>query len=186
MSSSADNLSPKQRLPALRKPEAKPVQPPSIKTRGNDSWQVDNGWTFRSEPDKISIDAVVAAKISGSECDVTMESSDPEYDSDWPVIPTLMSSPQPYTPDPEDRTTVQDMISKRFPDIRTSAELTIDEELCRMSAYDNVDDRRVPRAPPSEISELTEFSDPWTELNQGVAEVCPSSFVVCFVVIVVL
>jgi hypothetical protein len=171
MSSSADNLSPKQRLPALRKPEAKPVQPPSIKTRGNDSWQVDNGWTFRSEPDKISIDAVVAAKISGSECDVTMESSDPEYDSDWPVIPTLMSSsPQPYTPDPEDRTTVQDMISKRFPDIRTSAELTIDEELCRMSAYDNVDDRRVPRAPPSEISELTEFSDPWTELNQGVAE----------------
>ncbi|XP_068907200.1 protein sprint isoform X5 [Tenebrio molitor] len=154
MSSSADNLSPKQRLPALRKPEAKPVQPPSIKTRGNDSWQVDNGWTFRS-----------------SECDVTMESSDPEYDSDWPVIPTLMSSsPQPYTPDPEDRTTVQDMISKRFPDIRTSAELTIDEELCRMSAYDNVDDRRVPRAPPSEISELTEFSDPWTELNQGVAE----------------
>ncbi|RZC41803.1 sprint, partial [Asbolus verrucosus] len=151
MSSSADNLSPKQRFIGLRKPEVKPVQPPSIKTRINDSWQIDNGWTFRT-----------------SECDVTMESSDPDYDSDWPMIPNLIPSLHPYTPDPEDRITVQDMISKRFPDIRTSTEITTDEELCRMSAYDNVEDRRVPRAPPSEISELTEFSDPWTELNQGV------------------
>ncbi|XP_008191541.1 protein sprint isoform X3 [Tribolium castaneum] len=142
MSSSADNLSPKQRFPGLRKPEVKPVQPPLIKTRVNDSWQIDNGWTFRS-----------------SECETTMESSD--YDSDWPVINTLISSIHPYTPDPDDGTTVQDMISKRFPDIPTST-----EELCRMSAYDNVEDRRVPRAPPSEISELTEFSDPWTELSQ--------------------
>lgn len=97
-----------------------------------------------------------------------MESSDQDYDSDWPLIPTLMSSLHPYTPDPDDRITVQDMISKRFPDIRISTELTADEELCRMSAYDNVEDRRVPRAPPSEISEHTEFSEPWTELNQGV------------------
>lgn len=97
-----------------------------------------------------------------------MDSSDPDYDSDWPVMPPLISSLQPYTPDPDDRITLQDMISKRFPDIRTSTELSTDEELCRMSAYDNVEDRLVPRAPPSEISELTEFSEPWTELNQGV------------------
>lgn len=37
-----------------------------------------------------------------------------------------------------------------------------------MSSYDNVDDRRqAPKAPPSEISELTEFSDPWTEVSQN-------------------
>ncbi|XP_063927550.1 protein sprint isoform X4 [Zophobas morio] len=151
MSSSVDNLSPKHRFPGLRKPEAKPVLPPSIKTKASDNWQIDNGWTFR-----------------GNDFDVAMESSDQDYDSDWPLIPTLMSSLHPYTPDPDDRITVQDMISKRFPDIRISTELTADEELCRMSAYDNVEDRRVPRAPPSEISEHTEFSEPWTELNQGV------------------
>lgn len=37
-----------------------------------------------------------------------------------------------------------------------------------MSSYDNVvEDRRVPRAPPSEISEMTEFSEPWTEGSHG-------------------
>lgn len=36
--------------------------------------------------------------------------------------------------------------------------------MCRMSAYDNVDER-FPRAPPSETSEQTEFSDPWPENN---------------------
>lgn len=50
MSSSADNLSPKQRFTGLKKPEVKPVLPPSIsKPKPNDSWQVDNGWTFKSE-----------------------------------------------------------------------------------------------------------------------------------------
>lgn len=53
----------------------------------------------------------------------------------------------------------------RFPDIRTSTDLSTDEERCRMSAYDNVD--RIPKAPPSEISEITEFSDPWTELGHS-------------------
>lgn len=45
----------------------------------------------------------------------------------------------------------------------------VDEEVCRMSAYDNVEERRVPRAPPSEVSELTEFSDPWTEGSHGIS-----------------
>lgn len=38
--------------------------------------------------------------------------------------------------------------------------------MCRMSAYDNVDDRS-PRAPPSETSEQTEFSEPWAESIHG-------------------
>jgi len=42
-----------------------------------------------------------------------MESSDPEYDSDWPTIPNLLSSLD-YTPDSsDDRTTLHDMISNR-------------------------------------------------------------------------
>lgn len=50
--------------------------------------------------------------VAASECDdVNMESSD--YDSDWPLIPNTIPSLQPYTLDPDDRTTVQDMISKR-------------------------------------------------------------------------
>lgn len=59
----------------------------------------------------------------------------------------------------------------RFPDIKTSHDITPDEELCRMSSYDNVEDRRVPKAPPSEISEMTEFSDPWTEVSQGMSTI---------------
>lgn len=46
---------------------------------------------------------------------------------------------------------------------------TTDDEMCRMSAYDNVDDKRVPRAPPSEISELTEFSEPWNDISHAVS-----------------
>lgn len=49
--------------------------------------------------------------------------------------------------------------------------MNLDEERCRMSAYDNVEDKRTPRPPPSEISEITEFSDPWAEVSQGVTEV---------------
>ena len=56
------------------------------------------------------------------------------------------------------------MFRFRFPENRKSFDTT-DDELCRMSAYDNVDERRTPRAPPSEISELTEFSDPWAEVT---------------------
>lgn len=37
-----------------------------------------------------------------------------------------------------------------------------------MSAYDNVEDKKSPRAPLSEISELTEFSDPWAEVHSEV------------------
>lgn len=55
----------------------------------------------------------------------------------------------------DERTTL-DLISKRT---------SMDEERCRMSAYDNVD--RIPKAPPSEVSEVTEFSDPWAEFGQG-------------------
>lgn len=59
----------------------------------------------------------------------------------------------------------------RYPDIRTTLDITADEERCRISAYDNVElDRRAPRAPPSEISEITEFSDPWAEPNQVITE----------------
>ncbi|XP_031341576.1 protein sprint isoform X3 [Photinus pyralis] len=153
ISSSVDNLSPKQKLSALKKPEVKAVQPPLVKPRVNDTWQIDNSWKFM-----------------GSECDINMESSDPDYDSDWPCAPPLVPL-SPYTPDIDDQLTVQDMIAQRFPDIRTSTDITPDEELCRMSSYDNVDDRRVPRAPPSEISELTEFSDPWTEVSQGMSTI---------------
>lgn len=46
MSSSVDNLSPKQRLTGIRKPEVKPVLPPSIKPKITDTWQVDNSWKF--------------------------------------------------------------------------------------------------------------------------------------------
>ncbi|KAF2886197.1 hypothetical protein ILUMI_19976, partial [Ignelater luminosus] len=99
-----------------------------------------------------------------------MDSSDADYDSDWPSAPQLLPL-SPYTPDLDDRMTVQDMIAQRFPDIKTSFDVSLDEELCRMSSYDNVEDRRVPRAPPSEISELTEFSDPWTEVSQGMSNV---------------
>ncbi|KAF5308871.1 hypothetical protein FQR65_LT00571 [Abscondita terminalis] len=151
ISSSVDNLSPKQKLSALKRPEVKAVQPPLVKPRANDTWQIDNSWKFM-----------------GSECDINMESSDPDYDSDWPCAPPLVPL-SPYTPDIDDQLTVQDMIAQRFPDIRTSSDITPDEELCRMSSYDNVEDRRVPRAPPSEISELTEFSDPWTEVSQGMS-----------------
>lgn len=51
ISSSVDNLSPKQRFLGLKKPEAKPVLPPFIKPKnnGNDTWQVDNGWKFVSK-----------------------------------------------------------------------------------------------------------------------------------------
>lgn len=102
-----------------------------------------------------------------NECDVNMDSSDPDYDSDWPTAPNLMPL-SPYTPDPDDnRETIQDLICRRFPDINTSTDLSTEDELCRMSAYDNVEERRVPRPPPSEISELTEFSDPWTEGSHG-------------------
>lgn len=44
-----DNLSPKQRFVGIKKPEVKPVQPPSVKPRINDSWQIDNGWKFMSK-----------------------------------------------------------------------------------------------------------------------------------------
>ncbi|XP_066150243.1 protein sprint [Euwallacea fornicatus] len=156
MSSSVDNLSPKQRFMVLRKPDAKPVLPPFIKPKSNggDTWQVDNGWKFVT-----------------NEADINMESSDLDYDSDWPTIPNLLSSLD-YTPDSsDDRATLHDLISNRYPDIRTNFDMNSDGERCRISAYDNVElDRRVPRAPPSEISELTEFSDPWAEPNQVITE----------------
>lgn len=56
----------------------------------------------------------------------------------------------------------------RFPDLNITPGLVIDKEAYRISAYDNVDDKRSPRAPLSEISELTEFSDPWAEVNSEV------------------
>lgn len=49
ISASVDNLSPKQRFLGIKKPEVKPVQPPSLKPRMNDSWQIDNGWKFMSK-----------------------------------------------------------------------------------------------------------------------------------------
>lgn len=52
LSSSVDNLSPKQRATALRKPEVKPVMPPFVGGKintANDSWQIDNGWKFMSK-----------------------------------------------------------------------------------------------------------------------------------------
>ncbi|KAF7281801.1 hypothetical protein GWI33_004236 [Rhynchophorus ferrugineus] len=156
MSSSVDNLSPKQKLIGLKRPEAKPVLPPYIKSKlgGNESWQLDNSWKFMTH-----------------EGDNTMDSSDVDYESDWQTIPNLLNSLDSYTPDTgEDRVTLQDLISKRFPDIRTTSNVLIGEERCRMSSYDNVEERRVPRAPPSEISELTEFSDPWAEPNQAITE----------------
>lgn len=52
----------------------------------------------------------------------------------------------------------------RFPDMPSN------EDRCRMSAYDNVEDRRLPKAPPSEISEVTEFSDPWAEVGQDIGQ----------------
>lgn len=52
----------------------------------------------------------------------------------------------------------------RFPDIPLGCTDVNDDDMCRMSAYDNVDER-CPRAPPSETSEQTEFSDPWPESN---------------------
>lgn len=54
----------------------------------------------------------------------------------------------------------------RFPDIPLGCTDLGDEDMCRMSAYDNVDDRN-PRAPPSETSEQTEFSEPWAESMHG-------------------
>ncbi|CAH0561513.1 unnamed protein product [Brassicogethes aeneus] len=137
MSSSVGNLSPKQRI----MPSKKPVLPPFNKQRANDSWQVDNGWKFMTSEGDVSTDQ--------------MESSDQDYDSDWPNIPKLISSLQPC--DADEKTALHDLISKRFPDMSSN------EGRCRMSAYDNVEDRRVPRPPPSEISEVTEFSDPWAE-----------------------
>ncbi|XP_060531788.1 protein sprint isoform X4 [Cylas formicarius] len=154
MSSSVDNLSPKQRFMGLRKPEVKPVQPPLIRPmiNNNESWQIDNSWKFVT-----------------ADCDIPQESTEPDYDSDWPTIPNLLTSLETCTPDPDERTTLQDLISKRFPDIRASA-LGMEDDRCRISAYDNVEDRRPPRAPPSEISELTEFSEPWAEICQGTTE----------------
>lgn len=99
-----------------------------------------------------------------------MESSEADYESDWPSTMPNITSISPYTPDPEDRLTIQDLVGLRLPNIRNSTEVTTDEEFSyRMSAYDNVDDRKVPRAPPSEISEVTEFSEPWTEVSHGMS-----------------
>lgn len=156
MSSSVDNLSPKQRFLGLRKTEIKPVLPPFVKPKlyANESWQVDNSWKFMTH-----------------EGDITVESSEPDYESDWQAIPNLLSSLDSYTPDNLDgQVTLQDLISKRFPDIRTTSNVVAEGERYRMSSYDNVEERRVPRAPPSEISELTEFSDPWAEPNQVITE----------------
>ncbi|KAF2889894.1 hypothetical protein ILUMI_16279, partial [Ignelater luminosus] len=46
ISSSVDNLSPKQKVTALKRPEVKAVQPPLVKPRVNDTWQIDNSWKF--------------------------------------------------------------------------------------------------------------------------------------------
>lgn len=47
MSSSVDNLSPKQKFTGLKKPEVKAVMPPLIKPKNNnDSWKIDNSWKF--------------------------------------------------------------------------------------------------------------------------------------------
>nr|XP_022912808.1 protein sprint isoform X2 [Onthophagus taurus] len=150
MSSSVDNLSPKPRI-SIKKPEVKPVMPPCIKPKNTDTWQVDNSWKFVEQPE------------------VSVDSSEPDYDTDWPAtIPNFHL--MPFERENSDRRiSIQEMISKKFPDIRMSADTTDEELECRMSAYDNVDDRRVPRAPPSEISELTEFSDPWAEITHSVS-----------------
>lgn len=50
---------------------------------------------------------------TGNECDVNMESSDADYESDWPSTIPNLSSLSPYTPDPDDRMTVQEMIALR-------------------------------------------------------------------------
>lgn len=42
-----------------------------------------------------------------------MESSDADYESDWPSTIPNLSSLSPYAPDPEDRLTVQEMIALR-------------------------------------------------------------------------
>lgn len=42
-----------------------------------------------------------------------MDSSDLDYDSDWPSVPNCLPL-SPYTPDPDDnRVTIQEMISRR-------------------------------------------------------------------------
>ncbi|XP_017783155.1 PREDICTED: protein sprint [Nicrophorus vespilloides] len=154
ISSSVDNLSPKQRL--IKRPELKPVMPPSLKPRPND-WQLDNTWKFL-----------------GNECDLNMDSSD--YDSDWAATIPNVPITGPFSPgDCDNRlTSIHEMISKR----QSTDVSTTDDDMCRMSAYDNVDDKRmmtIPRAPPSEISELTEFSDPWNE-SHGVNGETDDSF----------
>lgn len=63
---------------------------------------------------------------------------------------------------------IHSFIPSRFPELNITSGILMDKEACRISAYDNVDDKRSPRAPLSEISELTEFSDPWAEVNSEV------------------
>lgn len=186
MSSSVDNLSPRQRgnayplisppnsttaastAAALKRPDVKHVPPPIVKPRLNDTWQLDNGWRFM-----------------GNECDIgdiNMDSSEPDYDSDWPAtIPTIPLSP--YTMDPESSYTLEQILAKRLPCVRQTSELFSDDDACRMSSYDNVDLEKhrgvgggVPRPPPSEISELTEFSEPWNEISQGITTETDDSF----------
>lgn len=154
-SSSVDNLSPTQRLlSSLKRPDVKPIMPPSVKPRTNDTWQLDNGWKF-----------------VGNDADVNMESSDADYDSDWPAtIPNLPITQ--FSPGDSSRLALHDMIAKR----QSMDMSTTDDEMCRMSAYDNVDDKRVPRAPPSEISELTEFSEPWNDISHAVSTETDDSF----------
>ncbi|XP_050304173.1 protein sprint isoform X2 [Anthonomus grandis grandis] len=156
ISSSVDNLSPKQKFLGLRRPDLKPVLPPLVKPKpsNQETWQVDSSWKFVT-----------------NENDINMDSSDPDYESDWPPVPNLLGSLD-YTGDScDDRPTLHDLISKRYPDIRTPIDVALDDDRCRISAYDNVDlERKIPRAPPSEISELTEFSDPWAEPNPVITE----------------
>lgn len=57
LSSSVDNLSPKLKIRALKKPEIKPVLPPTLNQQNNDTWKIDNGWKFMRELQFFCINA---------------------------------------------------------------------------------------------------------------------------------
>jgi len=156
ISSSVDNLAPTQKFNQINDSRLMPKKTFTTFNKNGTvgNWQVDNGWKFMGNDD------------------VNMESSDVDDDgesSDWaatkPNLPLSPFSPVSF----ENRSSaLEKMISKQFPNVRHSASST-DEEF-RMSAYDNVDDKRIPKPPPSEISEITEFSDAWNEITPGITE----------------
>lgn len=49
-----------------------------------------------------------------NEADINMESSEPDYESDWPRIPNLLNSLEYVHDSCDDRTALHDMISRRY------------------------------------------------------------------------